>query len=57
MKTKIAAIVNCKKEAINIKATTEEKLGFSGAKKGVSAHAIVLLSKNKKSFFSKLLQY
>ena len=33
---------------INVKATTEEKLGFTGREEGVSAHAVVLLEiKNK----------
>jgi len=30
---------------INIKATTEEKLGFTGALQGVAAHAVVLINK------------
>jgi len=30
-------------DAINIKATTTEKLGFAGRKEGVAAHAVVLL--------------
>lgn len=28
---------------VNVKATTEEKLGFTGRKEGISAHAVVLL--------------
>ena len=30
---------------INIKATTEEKLGFTGSEEGVSAHAVVTVKK------------
>lgn len=33
-------------EAISIKATTTEKLGFEGREEGISAYAIVLLQKN-----------
>jgi len=32
-------------DAVNIKATTTEKLGFAGRKEGVAAHAVVLLIK------------
>lgn len=32
-------------EAINIKATTTEKMGWIGRKEGLAAHAVVLLSK------------
>lgn len=32
-------------DAINVKATTTEKLGFAGRKEGIAAHAVVLLVK------------
>ncbi len=32
-------------DAINVKATTTEKLGFTGRKEGIAAHAVVLLVK------------
>ncbi len=32
-------------ENISVKATTEEKLGFTGRKEGVSAHAVCLIEK------------
>ena len=32
-------------DAINVKATTTEKLGFAGREEGIAAHAVVLLSK------------
>ena len=32
-------------DAINIKATTTEKLGFAGREEGIAAHAVVLLVK------------
>lgn len=33
-------------EAINIKATTTEKLGFTGREEGIEAHAVVLLRRD-----------
>lgn len=42
----ISLAIGCETDRINIKATTEEKLGFTGRKEGISAHAVVLLEKN-----------
>lgn len=39
----ISKVIGCRKDCINIKATTEEKLGFTGRKEGISAHAVVLM--------------
>lgn len=48
MRENIAFALGCGVERINVKATTEEKLGFTGREEGVSAHAVVLLEiKNK----------
>ncbi len=44
MKQMIAVSCNVGKEAVNIKATTTEKMGFTGRKEGISCHAVVLLS-------------
>ena len=33
---------------VNVKATTEEKLGFTGAEEGIAAHAVALLSLKRK---------
>jgi 2-C-methyl-D-erythritol 2,4-cyclodiphosphate synthase len=43
MTENIANEIGCGIDCINIKATTEEKLGFTGRKEGISAHAVVLL--------------
>lgn len=44
MKINIAKTFGCPEEAVNIKATTEEGLGFTGEGKGIAAHAVVLLA-------------
>lgn len=45
MKKLLARCCKVDKEAINIKATTTEKMGFTGRKEGISCHAVVLLSR------------
>jgi 2-C-methyl-D-erythritol 2,4-cyclodiphosphate synthase len=47
MRENISKILECDVECVNIKATTEEKLGFTGREEGVSAHAVVLLEIKK----------
>lgn len=44
MITNIANILEVDHTAINIKATTEEHLGFTGNGEGVAAHAVVLIA-------------
>lgn len=39
----IARVLNSTVGQINVKATTEEGLGFTGSGEGISAHAVVLL--------------
>ncbi|SFM40573.1 2-C-methyl-D-erythritol 2,4-cyclodiphosphate synthase [Gracilibacillus orientalis] len=41
----IAHLLQCDKEQINVKATTTEKLGFTGRKEGIAAQVAVLLMK------------
>jgi 2-C-methyl-D-erythritol 2,4-cyclodiphosphate synthase len=41
----IARVCGCDISQISVKATTEEKLGFTGEKLGISAHAVALLKK------------
>lgn len=43
MKENIAKALNLKVSQVNIKATTEEKLGFTGSEQGISSQAIVLV--------------
>ena len=45
MKEVISQILNLDIDAISIKATTTERLGFVGKGEGVSAYAVVLISK------------
>ena len=45
MKENIAKVLDIDSNRINIKATTEEKLGFTGAELGIAAHAVCLLEK------------
>lgn len=40
MESNIARVLKIEKNQVNIKATTEEKLGFTGAEEGISAQAI-----------------
>lgn len=43
MRENLARILRVELSQINIKATTEEKLGFTGEKLGIAAHAVCLL--------------
>lgn len=45
MRENIAAVCGCDPSQISVKATTEEKLGFTGEKLGISAHAVALMKK------------
>ena len=44
MRTIIASDLNTTEDAINIKATTTEHLGFTGREEGIAAHAVVLIA-------------
>ncbi|MBR7133367.1 MAG: 2-C-methyl-D-erythritol 2,4-cyclodiphosphate synthase [Clostridia bacterium] len=44
MKENIASICKISPSQVNVKATTEEGLGFTGAIEGISAHAVCIIS-------------
>ncbi len=44
MRERIAAVLEVPAGRISIKATTEEKMGFTGREEGISAHAVCLLT-------------
>ncbi len=43
MRKNIAKALECDISAVSVKATTEEHLGFTGRKEGISTHCVVLL--------------
>ncbi len=46
MEKNIAEALDCDVDLINVKATTEEKLGFTGREEGIAAKAVCLLEKD-----------
>ncbi|MDE5569584.1 MAG: 2-C-methyl-D-erythritol 2,4-cyclodiphosphate synthase [Ruminococcus sp.] len=45
MRKNIADVCDCDVSQISVKATTEEKLGFTGEMLGISAHSVCLMKK------------
>lgn len=45
MRAKIASILQVEIDRVSVKATTEEKLGFTGDESGVKSYCVVLLEK------------
>lgn len=43
MQTKLSGLLNVEVDAVNVKATTTEKMGYAGRGEGISAHAVVLM--------------
>ena len=45
MRENIAEALEVSVDCVNVKATTEEKLGFTGRKEGISSHCVCLIEK------------
>ena len=45
MQQVMAQVIGCDPDAVSIKATTTEKLGFIGRQEGISAYAVALIEK------------
>lgn len=45
MQEVMARVIGCETDAVSIKATTTEKLGFTGRQEGISAYAVALIEK------------
>ena len=46
MRENLAKVLDCSVDCLNIKATTEEKLGFTGEGAGMACHAVCLLEQH-----------
>jgi 2-C-methyl-D-erythritol 2,4-cyclodiphosphate synthase len=45
MTRRIAQVLQVEVDQVNVKATTEEKLGFTGRGEGISAHAVTIITR------------
>lgn len=53
MRTCLCEDLQAELDQVNVKATTTEKLGYTGRKEGVSVHAVVLLEKSPENIMEK----
>ena len=53
MRTCLCEDLHAELDQVNVKATTTEKLGYTGRKEGVSVHAVVLLEKSPENIIDK----
>ena len=44
MRSRVAKALQISENQVNIKATTEERLGFTGTEQGIAAHAVCLIN-------------
>ena len=51
MRNNIANALEISIDRVSVKATTEEKLGFTGAGEGIAAHSVCLVEETKKIKF------
>ena len=47
MQACLAEVIGCDPDIVSIKATTTEKLGFTGREEGISAYAVCLIESRK----------
>ena len=45
MRENIASVCGVDVDVVNVKATTEEKLGFTGSGEGMAAHSVCIIEK------------
>lgn len=53
MRKNLCTAIGCDIDQVSIKATTEEKLGFTGREEGIAVHSVVLLQKIPQPMFRK----
>lgn len=51
MKNNIAQALDIAPDCVNVKATTEEGLGFTGKEEGIAAHAVCLLENMMDNYY------